>query len=64
MIRHPLDLFSLVVGGLSLAAAAVWLVLEQGYADSDDLVWAAPAALVVVGAAGIAATLRRTTRRP
>lgn len=63
MIRHPLDLFSLVVGVLSLAAAGVWLLLEQGYAESDDLVWAAPAALVIVGVAGIAASLRRT-RRP
>jgi hypothetical protein len=63
MIRHPLDLLSLVVGVLSIAAAAAWFVIEQGYADPDDLVWAAPAGLVIVGAAGIAASLRRT-RRP
>jgi hypothetical protein len=60
MTRHPLDLLSLLLGLLSIAAAATWLVLDRGYVDLDDLVWAAPVALVLAGMTGVAASLRRT----
>jgi hypothetical protein len=60
MTRHPLDLLSLLLGLLGIAAAATWLVLDRGYVDLDDLVWAAPVALVLAGMTGVAASLRRT----
>lgn len=59
MIRHPLDLFSLVLGLLSLAGATTWLLLDRDYVRVDELVWAAPVALVIVGVIGVAASLRR-----
>jgi hypothetical protein len=62
MIRHPLDLLSLVVGLLSVAGALAWLLLERGSVDVDDLLWAAPVALVLVGATAVAASLRRPAR--
>ncbi len=58
MTRHPLDVASLLFGLLAVAAAAVWLVLDPGDADADDLVWGAPIALVVLGVLGIAVSLR------
>lgn len=60
MTRHPLDLLSLFLGLLSIATAATWLVLDRGFVDLDDLVWAAPVALVLAGITGVAASLRRT----
>jgi hypothetical protein len=62
MIRHPLDLLSLVVGLPSVAGALAWLLLERGSVDVDDLLWAAPVALVLVGATAVAASLRRQAR--
>ena len=62
MIRHPLDLLSLVVGLLSVAGALAWLPLERGSVDVDDLLWAAPVALVLVGTTAVAASLRRQAR--
>jgi cytochrome c-type biogenesis protein CcmH/NrfF len=59
MTRHPLDLFSLLGGLLSIAGAAVWLLLDQGHVDVDHLFWAAPLTLVVVGATAVAASLRQ-----
>jgi len=58
MTKHPLDLMSLLAGLLCVAGAAVWLLLERGHVDAEDIVWAAPAALVVLGLAGIASSVR------
>jgi cytochrome c-type biogenesis protein CcmH/NrfF len=38
------------------------LLLERGSVDVDDLLWAAPVALVLVGATAVAASLRRPAR--
>ncbi len=62
MIRHPLDLLSLVAGLLSVAGSLAWLLVERGQADVDDLLWAAPVVLVLVGATVVAASLRRPAR--
>jgi hypothetical protein len=64
MIRHPLDLFSLVLGLLCVAGAAAWLALDRDYVDVDGLGWAAPVALVLAGAVGIGASLRRRPAGP
>lgn len=64
MIRHPLDLFSLLIGLLSVAGSLAWLLLARGYVDVDDLLWAAPVALVVIGVTAVAASLRPTAARP
>jgi hypothetical protein len=64
MIRHPLDLFSLVLGLLCLTGAAAWLALDRGYVDVDELLWAAPVALVLVGVVGIGASLSRRPAAP
>jgi hypothetical protein len=62
MKKHPLDAVSLVLGVVSLLGVAIWFNLEQGYLDTDALFWAAPGTLVLVGAAGIALSLRGTAR--
>ena len=59
MIRHPLDLISMLLGLLCVGGAIAWLALDLDYVDVDELAWAAPVALVLVGVAGIAASLRR-----
>ncbi len=59
MIRHPLDLFSLVVGLLALGGASAWLLLDNGYLEAESLFWLAPVALVVLGVFAVAASLRR-----
>lgn len=58
MIRHPLDVFSLLVGLLSIAGSTAWLLLEHGYVATDQLLWAGPVALVIVGVVAVAASLR------
>ena len=64
MIRHPLDLLSLIFGGLCVSGATAWLALDRDYVDVDELVWAAPVALVLMGVTGIAASLRRRPASP
>ena len=56
--RHSTDVTSLVLGLLLLAVAAVYLVVDLSNA-SVDVRWAAPAALLAVGALGLAASVRR-----
>jgi hypothetical protein len=64
MIRHPLDLLSLVLGLLCVTGATAWLLLDRDYVDVDELVWAAPVALVLLGVIGIGASLRRRPADP
>lgn len=61
MARHPLDPVSLALGAVLVVVAGLWFVLG---ADSfvEQLVWAGPAALVIVGLALLAAS-RRDSRR-
>lgn len=59
MIRHPVDAIALVFGLLFLAAAGAWLAVEMTTLTRSDLTAAAPVALIVAGAIGILASLRR-----
>ncbi len=57
MRRHELDLFSLVAGVIFVGAALLW-----GLADDPGKAlegWPVPTLLIVVGAVGLAASLRR-----
>jgi hypothetical protein len=58
MRRHPADITSLVLGLLLLAVAGLYLGVDLS-GSSVDLRWAAPAALIAVGALGLAASVRR-----
>lgn len=62
MIRHPLDPFSIVVGLLSLSGSVAWFLVDGGLVDASDLVWGAPVALVLVGVAVIALSVRPPAR--
>lgn len=55
--RHQRDGVSLVLGLLLVAVAALFLVNDL--TDGIDLQWAAPAALILVGLAGLAGSARR-----
>jgi hypothetical protein len=56
--RHPADAFSLVMGLLFLALGGLYLVHDLSGPDVD-LRWVAPAALIAIGVAGLAASVRR-----
>jgi hypothetical protein len=55
--RHATDGLSLVLGLLLVSVAALFLVNDL--TDGIDLQWAAPAALILVGLAGLAGSARR-----
>jgi hypothetical protein len=56
--RHRRDAVSLVLG-LLLAIVAVLFLVADVTDHAPDLRWAGPVALMAVGAAGLAATVRR-----
>lgn len=62
MARHPLDPVSLALGAVLLLLAGLWFALG---ADGlvEQLVWAGPTALVLVGLALLAASRHREERR-
>ena len=64
MTRHPLDLISMLLGLLCVGGAIAWLALDLDYVDVDELAWAAPVALVLVGVVGIGASLSRRPAAP
>ena len=56
--RHARDILSLVLGLLLVAVAMLFLLTDvTGW--SLDLRWTGPVALIAIGAAGLAASLRR-----
>lgn len=55
--RHPIDLVSLLTGLFLVIGTGVWVVWERGAMTTMQLVVLAPIALIIVGAAGVAATL-------
>ena len=56
--RHPRDAFSLVLGLLIVAGALMFLITD-GTGHSFDLRWVGPMALILIGGAGLTASLRR-----
>ena len=60
--RHPADVFSLVTGLLFLALGGFYLVHDLAGPDVD-LRWVGPAALIAIGLAGLAASVRRRPAR-
>ena len=56
--RHPLDVFSLVLGLALLAVAGAFLLTDLSDAELD-LRWLGPAVLIAAGVAGLAASTRR-----
>jgi hypothetical protein len=56
--RHPADAFSLVTGLLFMALGGFYLVHDLAGPDVD-LRWVGPAALIAIGLAGLAASVRR-----
>lgn len=61
MPRHERDAVSLM-GGLLLVPVALGFLLDDLAGVRVDAAWAVPGALVLLGVAGLAATLRRGTR--
>lgn len=64
MRRHRLDLLSLVSGLLLLACVGLWAAWERGVVSAGELVLVLPGALVVLGGAGVAASLLAPHRDP
>ena len=60
--RHAADAFSLVSGLLFLALGGFYLVHDLAGPDID-LRWVGPAALIAIGLAGLAASVRRRPAR-
>jgi hypothetical protein len=56
--RHPRDAFSLVLGLLIVVGAAMFLITDVTD-QSFDLRWVGPMALILIGGAGLTASLRR-----
>lgn len=56
--RHDRDALSLM-GGLLLLLVAGWFLLQDLTPVDVDTRWVGPGVLIVVGVAGLAATLRR-----
>ena len=56
--RHQADAFSLVMGLLFMALGGIYLVHDLSGPDVD-LRWVGPAALIAIGVAGLAASVRR-----
>ena len=56
--RHQADAFSLVMGLLFLALGGFYLAHDLSGPDVD-LRWVGPAALIAIGMAGLAASVRR-----
>lgn len=61
MDRHPIDVASLTMGLALLVVAVAVLVTDLSGTDLD-LRWVLPGVLLVVGAAGLAGSLRRLPR--
>jgi hypothetical protein len=61
-VRHQTDAFSLVMGLLFLALGGFYL-LHDLTGPEVDLRWVGPAALIAIGVAGLAASVRRRPRR-
>lgn len=57
MRRHELDLFSLVMGLMFVGAALLWGFSDDPREALDG--WPVPTLLILVGAAGLAASLVR-----
>lgn len=60
--RHQPDAFSLVMGLLFLALGGLYLAHDLSGPDVD-LRWTGPAALIAIGVAGLAASVRRRPPR-
>jgi hypothetical protein len=56
--RHRADAFSLVTGLLFMALAGFYVVHDLT-GPNVDLRWVGPAALIAIGLAGLAASMRR-----
>ena len=56
--RHPLDVFSLLTGGLFCALAGLF-ALDDLTSVEVEASWAAPTVLLLLGGAGLLASLRR-----
>jgi hypothetical protein len=56
--RHQSDAFSLVMGLLFMALGGFYLLHDMTGPDVD-LRWVGPAALIAIGLAGLAASVRR-----
>jgi len=57
MRRHPFDILSFVAGALFVALGIAFLVTHGDVVEDAHWLW--PAALLTLGAAGLASTLRR-----
>ncbi len=58
MRRHPVDAVALVFGVITALALAGWALWWTDAIPGEAYSWLVPAALVVAGGAGIAASLR------
>jgi hypothetical protein len=61
-VRHQTDAFSLVTGLLFLALGGFYLMHDLT-GPEVDLRWVGPAALIAIGFAGLAASVRRRPPR-
>ena len=62
MWRHERDTLSLMAGLLLIDVGGLFLLTDLFSVDLDGR-WIVPAVLLVVGAAGLASTLRRRTEK-
>lgn len=63
MKRHSTDLTSLIFGGIFLSIAAWWLISHYIHITVPNFGWFAAGALIVIGALGIAGSLRGERNR-
>jgi uncharacterized membrane protein YqjE len=62
MNRHPFRWESLAFGLLFLAVVATWAAWKSGLLERDQLAYAPAATLIVLGVAGVIATLTKPRR--
>jgi hypothetical protein len=62
MNRHPFRWESLAFGLLFLAVVATWAAWRSGLLERDQLAYAPAATLIVLGVAGVIATLTKPRR--